>query len=255
MKFELGKTGRNLLFIFKKHSPEILTGVGIAGMVSTTILAVRATPKALILLEKRKEEESKEKLDTIDIVKTAYKPFIPVVVTGALSITCLVGGASINARRNAALLTAYTLAENGIKEYKDKVVEVVGEKKEKQIRDEIDKDKLEAHPIKTNEVIIASGDTLCFDTITSRYFMSDIEKLRRAENNLNRQLMYEMYVSLNDYYGEIGLPSCDIGDDLGWNANKGMIELNFSSRIADDGRPCLVVSFRVEPRYDFRELY
>lgn len=255
MKVDFSKSGRNFIFLLKKHSPEILTGVGIVGMVSTTILAVKATPKALELLEKKKNETG-EDLKTVEVVKVGIKPYIPAIVTGTLSVGCLIGGATVNARRNAALLTAYTIAENSIKEYKDKVVETIGEKKEKAIRDSIDHDRMEKNPVKSNEVIITGGGgSLCYDTITGKYFESDIEKLRKIENSLNFRLIHEMYISLNDYYEEVGLPACDIGNDMGWNVDNGLIELNFSSQIASNGKPCLVVSFMVEPRYDFRCLY
>ena len=55
-----------------KHSPEILTGIGIAGMITTTVMAVRATPKALILIEERKEEIGAEELEVADVVKTTW---------------------------------------------------------------------------------------------------------------------------------------------------------------------------------------
>lgn len=55
-KKTIAATIRNMQTAVKKHSPEILTGIGIAGMITTTVLAVRATPKALILIEEKKDE-------------------------------------------------------------------------------------------------------------------------------------------------------------------------------------------------------
>lgn len=249
MKFNFTKMGKDILKSLEKHSPEILVGMGIVGMVTTTVLAVRATPKALKLMEEKKAKTAKE------IVKATWKCYIPSVVTGAVSIACIVGASRINAKRNAALFTAYTLAETGLKEFKDKVTETVGEKKEKAIEDAIAKDHIDSHPIVNSEVVITgAGDTLCYDTTTSRYFMSNIEKLRRAENNLNARLLQEMYIPLNDYYDEIGLPPCEIGNDIGWNMDGGLIEFSYSSQIAGDGRPAIVVDFRIAPRYDFGRL-
>ena len=123
-----------------KHSPEILTGLGIAGMITTTVLAVKATPKALRLIDDRKDELGMyydEKLPVIETVKAAWKPYIPVVVTGGVSIACLVGASSVNLRRNTALAAAYHLSETALSEYKEKVIETIGEHKEKNIRDKI----------------------------------------------------------------------------------------------------------------------
>ena len=120
-----------------KHSPEILTGIGIAGMVTTTVMAVRATPKALRLIDNAEIKKANEtntpyeepNLSKTEIIKVTWKCYIPVAITGGLSIACLIGASSVNARRNAALATAYSIAETSLKEYQNKVVETIGEKK------------------------------------------------------------------------------------------------------------------------------
>lgn len=235
-----------------KHSPEILIGVGIAGMISATVLAVRATPKAVTLLDEKKKELDTEKLTVTDTVKTAWKCYIPSAVTVVLSSACIIGANSVNLKRNAALAAAYALSESTLKEYQEKVIETVGEKKEQAVRDAIAKDKVESNPVSANEVIITGkGDTLCYDTISGRYFKSDMDKLKKAENELNRRMLSEMSVSLNEFYSEIGLSSIKIGDELGWDVGKGYIELGFSSQLAEDGTPCLVLDFRTGPYYGY----
>lgn len=255
MKKELAKSFLSLKTAIKKHSPEILTGIGIAGMITTTVMAVRATPKALILIEERKEEIGAEKLEAMDMVKTAWACYIPAAITGTLSVACLIGASSVNARRNAALATAYTLSESALKDYQGKVIEMFGEKKNEAVKDAIAKDKVEKNPVVTREVIITEkGNTLCYDAISGRYFKSDIEKIKKAECELNRQMLDDMYVSLNDFYYEIGLDSVKLGDELGWNVDSGYIDLSFSSQLASDGTPCLVIDYSVAPRYDYQNL-
>lgn len=237
----------------RKHSPEILTGIGIVGMITATVMAVKATPKALILIEEKKAEGEAEKLTPVDTVKAAWKPYIPAAVTGTLSVVCLIGASSVNAKRNAALATAYTLSKSALKEYQDKVIETIGEKKEQAVREAVAKDRLERTPAVNKEVVItAKGDTLCLDYVSGRYFKSDIDTIKKAVNELNRRMRDEMYISLNDFYYEIGLASIGLGDELGWNIDKGYIDPDFSSQLAEDGTPCLVISYLVEPRYDFR---
>ena len=220
-------------------------------MITTTVMAVRATPKALILIEERKEEIGAEKLEAMDMVKTAWACYIPAAITGTLSVACLIGASSVNARRNAALATAYTLSESALKDYQGKVIEMFGEKKNEAVKDAVAKDKVEKNPVVTREVIITEkGNTLCYDAISGRYFKSDIEKIKKAECELNRQMLDDMYVSLNDFYYEIGLDSVKLGDELGWNVDSGYIDLSFSSQLASDGTPCLVIDYSVAPRYD-----
>ena len=255
MKKEIAKSFLSLKTAIKKHSPEILTGIGIAGMITTTVMAVRATPKALILIEERKEEIGAEKLEAMDMVKTTWACYIPAAITGTLSVACLIGASSVNARRNAALATAYTLSESALKDYQGKVIEMFGEKKNEAVKDAVAKDKVEKNPVVTREVIITEkGNTLCYDAISGRYFKSDIEKIKKAECELNRQMLDDMYVSLNDFYYEIGLDSVKLGDELGWNVDSGYIDLSFSSQLVSDGTPCLVIDYSVAPRYDYRNL-
>ncbi|MDD2300231.1 MAG: DUF6353 family protein [Fermentimonas sp.] len=248
----LSKIAKSIRLTISKHSPEILTGIGIAGMVTTTVMAVKATPKAIELIEEKKNDDDIDKLTFVETVKTAWTCYIPAAVTGSLSIACLVGASSVNVRRNAALATAYTLSESALKQYQGKVIEAIGEKKEQSVRDAVAKDRIDRNPVSNREVIITErGNTLCYDVTSGRYFKTDIDKLKKAEQELNRRMRDEIYISLNDFYYEVGLNATSVGDDIGWNIDRGYIELNFSSQLADDGTPCLVIDYRVAPKYEY----
>lgn len=238
-----------------KRSPEILLGVGIAGMITTTVLAVKATPKALQLIDEA-EHEKTDKLTPVETVKVVWKPYIPAITTGVLSVACLISSGSVNAKRNAALATAYKISETALTEYKNKVVETIGEKKEQVIRESIAKDKVEQNPLSNSTVIISDrGNTLCYDAAVGRYFKSDIDAIKRAVNEINRKMTYEMYVSLNEFYDELNLPNTDLGDELGWNMDDGLVDVDISTQVADDGRtPCLVIGYSIAPRYDYCKL-
>lgn len=254
-KLNWSKMANDIRSGLQKHSPEILTGIGIAGLITTTVLAVRATPKALLMIEEKKIEEDVDKLKPVEVVRTTWTCYIPATVTGALSIACLVGASSVSLKRNTALATAYSLSESALKTYQEKVIETIGEKKEKEIRDEIAKGQLKKDPLVNKEVIVTGkGETLCYDTISGRYFKCDIEKIRRVEAMLNKELYSSMYVSLNDFYYEIGLRSTELGDELGWNTDMGPINFDFSSQLAEDDTPCLVINYHIAPRYDYRTL-
>jgi hypothetical protein len=241
-----------------KHSPEILTGLGIAGMVTTTVLAVKATPKALNLIERKKEDlelTTDDKLTVVETVKAAWKPYIPAAVTGTLSVSCLIGASSVNMRRNAALAAAYHLSETALTEYKEQVIETIGKGKEKKVRDNVDKARVEKNPPNDNNIILTGdGDTLCFDYHSGQYFKTSIDKLRKVENELNSRLLREDYISLNDFYDEIGLPFTQIGSDLGWHVEKGLIEFSFGSTLYKD-KPCLVLNYNIAPQHGYNNLY
>ncbi len=251
-KTNLSNIVKNVRTAMKKHSPEILTGIGIAGMITTTVMAVRATPKALILIEQRQEEcDSDVQLSRMEKIKAAWPCYIPSAVIGTISIFCLIGASSTNLKRNAALATAYTLSETTLREYQEKVVESIGERKEEAIRDSIAKDRIEKNPVR--EIFITEkGNTLCYDSISGRYFKTDIDKLKKAVNELNRRMRSEMFISLNDFYYEIGLSETKLGNELGWHIDRGYIELEFSSQLTADETPCLVLDYQIAPQYDYR---
>lgn len=235
-----------------RHSPEILTGIGIAGMVTTTILAVKATPKAIKLIEAEKRAKHVDALSPVDTVKTVWKCYIPAAMTGVSSIACLIGSNAINAKRNAALTTVYTLSEMARNEYKEKVIETIGEKKERVIKEKVDAERIKKDPVSKKEVIITEkGTTLCYDHVFGRYFKSDIDIINRAMNKINREIVINMYASLNDFYAELGLSPVEMGYDLGWNIDDGTIEIEPSSQLADDGTPCLVIDYSVSPKYNY----
>ena len=183
----LSSVARSIQTTLTEHSPEILTGLGITGMVTTTVLAVKATPKALILIrdaeiaktdkqfeDGKKLDEIEPELTPVEVVKATWKCYIPAAITCGLSIACLVGASSVHLKRNAALTTAYMLSETALKEYKDSVVETIGERKEQAVRDNVAKHRVEEHPVSNNQVFVTGkGDTLCYDMLTDRYFKSN----------------------------------------------------------------------------------
>lgn len=266
------KTAQSFL---TKNSPKILTGVGIVGMCTTVVLAVKATPKAMELIEAEKERQNTELYDEaiekeyddytmvehlkpVEMIKVAWKPYIPAAVTGVLSIGCLIGASSVSARRQAALYSAYKLTETAFADYKEKVVETIGEKKEQDIRDKVVKDKMDKNPPSNTTVIVTGGgNTLIYDAHSDRYFKSDIDKIKRAVNNLNYRMISgnEMYVSLNDFYDEIGLKHTKSGDLLGWRIDKGQIDIHYGTQLTDEDEPCIVIEHLTPPEYDFDKYY
>lgn len=240
--------------VLTKYSPGILTGIGITGMIGATFMAVKATPKALYLIEAKKEEAEVEELTPVETIKTCWTCYIPATLTTVLSAVCLIGASTVSAKRNAALATAYSISEAALREYQEKVVEVIGEKKEKAVRDAVAKDQIERDPVTKSEVVIidSNSNTLCYEPLSGRYFKSTIDKIKKAEIKLDSQMIQEMYVSLNDFYWEIGLDGTDLGDQMGWNLSKGYMDLSFSSQLADDGTPCAVIVYGIPPVYDYQ---
>lgn len=247
--------GRSFLFSCKKHAPEILTGIGIAGVFTSFGMVVYATPKALKKVEEAKtekeEEYPEEEFTRIDVIKAAWTCYIPAGITCLAAVTCIISASAVNAKRNAALATAYTLSETALKEYQSKVTEKIGEKKEREIRDEIVADKVKKKkPDKTRRIQAGKGNTLCFDMYTGREFYSSMEELKQGEIEANFQLIHENRISLNEYYYAIGLDGVKGGRDVGWemtSTNQG-IEVQYSSVLNSMGEPRLAIDFKIMPK-------
>jgi len=233
---------------WNKHGPGVMVFIGTGGMLVSIISAVKATPKAMKLIEERKEAEGRE-LTEIEIIQSAWKPYIPTALIALTSMGCIFAGSKELTRRSAVMTASYLMADSSLRRYEDKVEEIVGKKKAISIKDEIAKDEIERHPVQNNEVIItAKGDTLCYDVYSGRYFKSDIDALRRIALSLRERLSTELFISLNDYYYEVGLEGVKYGDEIGWNFGD-ELEFAFSSQLATDGTPCLVVDYKVGPWY------
>lgn len=271
-KTDVSKFFKMAQHVITKYSPEILTGIGIAGMITTTVLAVKATPKALEKIEEEKKRVYDEldpldvpsqaipqdvKLKPMEVVKVSWKYYIPAVITGTASIACIIGASKVNYTRNAALATAYNLSQTALTEYKTKVIETIGEKKEQVVREKVAKEQLEKNPvIPSKEIIVTSGDKQRFyEVMGNQRFSSTVTDIERIVNGLNRRMRDEMYISLNELYLELGLKPAPIGDIVGWNIDKGYIELSFDSLIDTDGTACIVMDYLVRPTYGFDAVY
>lgn len=260
---ELRRVARTVQHAVAKSSPTILTGLSVAGLVTTTVMAVNATPKALRMIameeDMREDEALSEGIDfefltKKEIVQLTWKCYIPAVTMCGVTILCIISANSINQRRNAALAGLYSLSETALKEYQAKVVETIGKNKEQKIKDEVAKDKIEKHPLVAKEVIFTGkGEALCYDALSGRYFKSDIEQIRRSLNQLGREMLSDMVISLNDVYYTLGLDNTKLGDLMGWHVDDGLVEPSFSSQLTEDGTPCLVLDFTTEPRYIYTD--
>lgn len=236
-----------------ENAPEVLIGMGLAGMLTSTVMAVKATPKAMRIIEEEEDYLNRD-LSTAEKVKLAWKPYVPAAIGYCASAALIIKANNVNNARSAMFAGAYKLSERALLDYKDKVIETIGEEKEREISDKVMRDKVrEPRPTSyhANEVIYGTGQCLCYDPISGRYFNSDMDKIRKIENDLNYRLMKENMVSLNEFYTELGMECSDMGFKYGWNIDEGLIEVRFTSTITDDNKLCLVVSFARSPRLDF----
>jgi hypothetical protein len=238
----------------KNNSATILTTIGGIGVIATGVMAVKATPKAMLLLDGAKEEKGEE-LTTLQKVVVAAPAYVPTIIMGASTVACIFGANALNKRQQASLMSAYALATRSYKEYREKVTELYGEASDENVRVEVAKDNYEE-----DDVLDTDGKELFYDEFSKRYFRSTKYDVQRAVYDLNRDLVMQEIVNVNDYYRHLGLPEIKGGDQLGWSSGMNFeaywqvwIDFSYSKFTLDDGTDCTKIYMFQEPMVDFDE--
>lgn len=227
----------------KSNSPEILTALAVSGVVTTAYLTVKASFQAAEIFKRKEAMGRITDAQAKPYIHAVWKCYIPAGVSGAFTIVCIVGASKSNAKRTAAAVTAYSITERAFSEYKEKVVEQIGKGKEQKIQDELVQDRVNKKPPSAHEVImVGPGQVLCCELFTHRYFRSDMETLRKAQNELNARIVHDTYVPLDEFYDIISLPYTSNSNKIGWDSDK-LMELAFSTVLSEGGEPCLAFDY------------
>ena len=228
----------------RKHSSTILTVVGSVGVVATSVFAVKATPKALLLIDEAKQEKG-DNLTVLETIKVAWKPYIPAAIIGMSTIACIFGANYLSSRHQASLMSAYALLDSSYKQYRNKVEELYGPDANSRTVKEIAKSNFD-------ETMEIHGDKeLFFDYQSMRYFESTFEEVKEAETIFRRDLMRTGYACLNDYYDLLGIPHVKHGYDLWWTTKElyKYSEIDFEYEITEvaDGLECCIITMPYQP--------
>jgi hypothetical protein len=247
---------------FKRNASTILTCLGGVGVIATSVAAVKATPKALRQLDEA-EKVKGEELTRVEKIKIAGPAYVPSILLGAGTLTCIFGANVMSTRQQAALVSAYTLVDSSFKEYKQKLKELYGEETHNNVVDAIAVEKIdrdwgvsgsyfgESCDLANEE---ACGDPVLFyEENSGRYFESTIEQVLNAQYHLNRNFTLRGYVYLNEYFEFLGLETTDYGSVMGWAVNDDemyWIEFNHRKTVLDDGLEVYILETPFEPTYE-----
>lgn len=251
----LTRTFHKVGFQLKKHSPEILVGVGVVGTVASAVMACKATTKLDKVLEEAKgkidqiheatnmpeladkytKEDSKKDL-AIVYAQTGLefvKLYGPSVLLGAASIGCILKSHNIIRKRNVALAAAYTAVDKGFKDYRGRVIERFGKELDKELKYNIKAKTIE------EKVVDENGEektvTKEVDVITDPNLYSDYARfydcgcigwtknpelnlyfLKQQQRNANKILQEKGHLYLNEVYDMLGIPRSQAGQIVGW---------------------------------------
>lgn len=247
-----------------RYAPQILTGIGIGCMAGATVHAIKVSPKA------------KEELDEIDNEELTHGEFFkkkagtwiryywPEVLMVFGGAGLIIGGQHISLKRLSAATIALSMEREKVQKLTDKVAEKFGDKKLAEIQDEIAQDDVKREVVKQgitdfNTVYnTGRGHMLCFDPIGRRFFLSDLEYIRKMSMEFNKDIaeqmakQYEAVMSLNDWYDYIDIPPLDgkvdgktvgpnIGKDMGWRNR--LMKLKITSGMLENDQTYFVIGF------------
>lgn len=238
-------------YFLKRHSSTILTVMGTGGVIATSVLAVKATPKAMLLLEEARKEKGGE-LTVVESVKAAWKPYIPAVATGASTIACIWGINYLSAKNQASLMSAYALLDRSYKEYQNKVKEIHGEEAELNIEQEIIKSRYK------DDIDVQEGKLLFYEHTSQQFFEATMDQVLAAESKFLENLHNRTYAYLNEYCDLLGIPRVAYGYQLGWIAvenndpyNCQELEFDYEELEFTNERTCWVITPNVPPATDY----
>ena len=244
---------RHSKLFLNRHGSTILTVAGRIGAVATTVMAVKATPKALKRMDEAKKEKGDE-LSKLEVVKVAGPVYVPSIVTGAATLACIFGANVLNKKQQASLMSAYALLDHSYKDYRAKVTELFGEDAEGKIQTELAKDAYD------EDLEVEDGKQLFYESFSGRYFESTIGEVLRAEYDFNRKFAVSGYVCLNELYDEFRLDRADYGDELGWSRFEmgemymyEWIDFEHTPAEIDGGMECIIITMPYQPTYGFME--
>lgn len=238
----------------KRASPTILTYVAAIGVVATSVMAVKATPKAMMLLEQATDEKGEE-LTKLEVVRVAGPVYIPALAIGVSTISCIFGANVLNKRNQASLVSAYAMLSESYQQYRRAANTVYGEDADSKIIAEVAKKKyISADGCYIHDPDSDSEELLFYDSFSQRYFTSTMSSVLNAQYHVNRNFALRGWSDLNELYDFLGLEEHSGGDVIGWSANE-MIEggltpwIDFENRLVemDDGLECYIISTLFEP--------
>lgn len=232
------------------NSPGILTGLGVAGTVTTAVLTGKAAYSSALKIAAANEVsvgDMKGELETKEKFELVWKEFIPPAAVGVVTIAAIIGANQIGSRRAAAFAAAYKLSEQLNGDYKKKVLETLGVQKEEKMRADIAAEKMEKNPPPQNMLIVTGSNALFYDELSGRYFHNTMDAVQRAVNEINHQVNNYYCASLTEFYDRIGLESTRYSDDVGWNSDQ-LLDIQYSAiMLPGQTQSAIMLSYSEQP--------
>lgn len=246
------KTGHYL----SKNSPAILMGLSLAGVLTTAYLTHKAAQKAQLKLLDPLQNEPEEGFTLKQKAQITWRYYIPPVLSCGATVAFIIAGNSVHNRRQAALITAVTIGQNALSEYKEQVTEALGKGKEQKARDAVTQKKVTKaeEEGKFDGLVLKpdSQDQYVYESFSGRTLVSSVEKINKAANDVARDCINHDYATLNQFFVAIGLEPIPVGEVMGWS-NSDPLEIDLTNAVVRDGKGLISINYVNEPVANFRD--
>ena len=255
-----------LLLWGKAHSAALYTAIGVSSGLGAIISGIAVTPENTRILDNEKSE--RERLDQPPMTfwekaRLIGPSYIPCVILFSTSAACFILNTLKEERKIATIAGLYSMSEKSYEEYRNKVKEMFGERKEARVRDEIAVDKAKiANGSQSVYIFTGNGNYPCLDAWSNTKFYSSQIAMEKARIAVRDRIRDEMYISLAEVYSEMNLPLRRKEDgtflvdysDIGWTQDDNL-EFYYTYTGDANGEPMMVISFEPSPHPNFNKMW
>lgn len=265
----LGKLAKSVGAVLSKNSPAIFTGLGLGGFAATIVMTAKASPKVQDIHKRAEwdrediqgsdhpsEQARKDALrdSYVEEAKVLAPICLPPIFVGLASVACILASDKIQADRKAAVMAAYSLSAETLGRYQEKVIEKLGDEVHRDILEETTKEMVRdkaPENLEPEKIVVPEGTVRVYDNVTGRYFFSSRDRILAAESEINKRLINEVRVPLQEFYYEMGLEErFTLGESMGWDVSNpyydaGNLDIYFTPMLDDDKNPCLALNYHV----------
>lgn len=240
--------------LLKKKLPVILSILGGVGVIGTSYLAVRATPRAI----ERIKEESRINHDgdpnsatKLEMFKASWKLYLPATITGLSTIGCILGSNLLSNKKQVGIASAYGLLDQYIKRYKSAAKTLYGDDADKKIDAQVAREgyvSADGIFVYERDLDPDAEDILFYDLYSQRYFRATMAAVLNAQYHLNRNLSLRGDATVNEFYDFLGIDHIEGGDEIGWDMGELLdseimwLDFENSKATLEDGMECCIIS-------------
>lgn len=247
------------------HSSALYTAVGVSSGLGAVISGIAVTPENTRRLDNERDERARLGIPEMTFwekAKMIGPSYIPCALLFATSATCIILNTLKEERKIATLAGLYSMSEKSFEEYREKVKEMFGERKESKVRDEVAADKARLCGDQTVYISTGDGNYPCLDAWSNTKFRSSQIAIENARIAILDRLRQEMYITLEDVYYEMhlpvrrntdGLPMVD-RSDIGWSQDD-HLEFHYTYQPDSNGEPMMVITFYPSPHPNFNKFW